>query len=212
MKRVFIFSGLGADYRVFQNLDLSNYEPIYIDWLRPVNNESIVDYARRFLPQITTTRPVLIGLSFGGLVAVEVSKLIEVEKIILIASAKTTKEIPYYYRVAGRLNLHKLLPTILLKRSSTLTNWFFGARTKEDKKLLAEILQDTDINFLRWAIHQIVRWDNRQQFSNIIHMHGTRDKILPISFVNVDIPIVKGGHFMTVNKSEEISQILKGLL
>ena len=212
MKRIFIFSGLGADHRAFQFLDLSNYEPVYISWLTPLTKESISDYARRILPQITSTKPIIIGLSFGGIVAIEVSKLLEVEKIILIASSKTAKEIPYYYRVAGRLNFHKLISARVLKSPSRLTYWFFSAKSNEDKKLLAEILRDTEIEFLKWAIHQIVKWDNRQHFSNLTHIHGTADRILPISFVKVDIPVVKGGHFMTINKSKEISQILKSLL
>lgn len=42
--------------------------------------------------------------------AVEAAKEIDVEKIILIATTKTKNEAPFYYRYAGHLELHKLLP------------------------------------------------------------------------------------------------------
>ena len=70
-------------------------------------------YGTRLLDQVTTAKPILIGLSFGGLMAVEVAKQIDVEKTILIASAKTKNEVPFYYRFAGHLGLHKLLPSRL---------------------------------------------------------------------------------------------------
>jgi hypothetical protein len=34
--------------------------------------------------------------------------------------------------------------------------WFFGITCKENKKILTEILKDTDENFLGWAIDKIV--------------------------------------------------------
>ncbi|WP_221394889.1 hypothetical protein [Dyadobacter sp. NIV53] len=91
-KEIYIFSGLGADERVFQRLDFSESSAIFIKWIIPLNNETIEHYATRLLDQIHTTQPVLIGLSFGGIMAVEVAKQIDTEKIILIASAKIKKK------------------------------------------------------------------------------------------------------------------------
>ncbi len=112
-KELYIFSGLGADERVFQRLDFPGFSTTFIKWIVPQDKETIENYATRLLDQITTTNPTLIGLSFGGLIAVEVAKQIDTEKVILIASAKTKKEIPFYYRFAGQLGLQKLLPTRL---------------------------------------------------------------------------------------------------
>ena len=208
-KELYIFSGLGADERVFQRLDFSDFSTTFIKWLVPNDTDTIELYAKRLLDQITTTKPTLIGLSFGGLIAVEVAKQIDTEKVILIASAKTKNEIPFYYRFAGQLGLHKLLPTRLLKSSNFITNWLFGASSTFDKQLLKQILIDTDPIFLKWAIDKIVRWTNLTPSPNIFHIHGTSDRILPISFVNCNSRIENGGHLMTLNKSYEINQILR---
>src|SRR5690606_39042337 len=117
----------------FQGLDFSDYSTTYIKWIVPQDKETIEQYATRLLDQITTTKPTLIGLSFGGMIAVEVAKQIETEKVILVSSAKTKNEIPFYYRLAGKLRLHKLLPMGLLKSSNFISNWFFGTSSTFDK-------------------------------------------------------------------------------
>ena len=208
-KELYIFSGLGADERVFQLLDFSGFSTTFIKWIVPQDEETIENYVTRLLDQITTTKPILIGLSLGGLMAVEVAKQIETEKVILIASAKTKNEIPFYYRFAGQLGLHKLLPTGLLKNSNFITNWFFGTTSAFDKQLLRQILIDTDPAFLKWAIDKVIRWTNETQIKNIFHIHGTSDKILPFRFVKCNSTIKNGGHLMTLNKADELNQILR---
>jgi len=207
-KELYIFSGLGADERVFQRLDFSDFTTTFIKWIVPQDNETIENYAKRLLDQITTTKPTLIGLSFGGLIAVEVAKQIDTEKVILIASAKTKKEIPFYYRLAGQLGLHKFLPIRLLKSSNFITNWFFGTSSTFDKQLLKQILIDTDPTFLKWAIDKLAKWTNVTYTKSIFHIHGTSDKILPLAFVNSNVKIINGGHLMTLNKAEELNKIL----
>lgn len=208
-KELYIFSGLGADERVFQLLDFSGFSTTFVKWIVPQDKETIEQYATRLLDQITTTKPTLIGLSFGGLIAVEVAKQIDTEKVILIASAKTKNEIPFYYRFAGQLKIHRLLPTRLLKSSNFVTNWFFGTSSTFDKQLLKQILMDTDPTFLKWAIDKVARWTNQTQTKNLFHIHGTSDRILPLSFLKCNYTIKNGGHLMTLNKADELNQILR---
>jgi pimeloyl-ACP methyl ester carboxylesterase len=208
-KELYIFSGLGADERVFRELDFKGFSTTFIKWIIPFANESIENYAKRLLDQIKTTKPTLIGLSFGGIMAVEVSKHIETEKLILISSAKTKHEIPFYYRFAGKVGLHKLLPTGILKTTNCVTIWLFGTSSNGEKLLLKQILNDTDSTFLKWAVDKIAKWSNSMQPKNIFHIHGTHDRILPFSFVKCNLAIKNGGHFMTLNKADELNNILR---
>jgi esterase/lipase len=50
-------------------------------------NESLAAYATKLLPQITEANPIVMGLSLGGMLALEVSKQIQTEKIISLSSA-----------------------------------------------------------------------------------------------------------------------------
>ncbi len=208
MNKIYILSGLGVDRRVFDSIDFGDLDPEFIDWIEPIYSESLVDYAKRIVQLIPDKNPILIGLSFGGMVAIEISKIIQTEKLILIASAKTKYELPLLYRIAGILKLNKLIPTFFLKQQNFITNWFFGVTTTKDRQLLRTILLETNPRFLKWAIHEIANWNNEFVPNNYIHIHGNADKIIPIKNVKHDFLIEGGGHFMTVNKAKQIEKIL----
>jgi pimeloyl-ACP methyl ester carboxylesterase len=205
-----MLSGLGADKRVFDFIDLSGFGINHVDWIAPSNNESIESYASRLLEQIKKTRPTIIGVSFGGMMAVEIAKQIETEKVILISSAKTRSDIPFYFRIMGQFGLNKLVPTRILKSVNGLTYWFFGTKTKKENELLTAIIGETDSRFLSWAIDKIVNWRNTTLIANLIHIHGTEDKILPSRTADICVP--NGGHLMIVDQGKEISRLIRQIL
>ncbi len=210
MKEVYILSGLGADERVFKSIDFSQQKVTFIKWIVPDPDESIKNYSKRLTVQIHSSRPILIGLSFGGMMAIEIAKHLEVERIILISSSKTKTEIPFYFRWIGILQIHRLIPASLLKKSNFLTNWFFGAADEDESKILKNILRETDTTFLKWAIDKIVNWKNNTVPQNLIHIHGTADRVLPLT--NCDFKIEGGGHLMILSKANEISNLLQRIL
>ncbi len=209
---LFLFSGLGADKRAYQYLDFSDHTVNHIEWVPPIKGESIALYAKRLSKEIKSAQPVLIGLSFGGLMAIEVAKHIETHKVILISSVKTNMELPTYYKLIGRLGLYKIMPRSRMTKPDRVFYWLFGLKRTSDKKLLADIMNDSDTNFVKWAIHKMTNWNNNFIPNNVIHIHGSKDRIFPIGKIQADIVIKDGGHFMTVDKSEELSlQIRKQL-
>jgi pimeloyl-ACP methyl ester carboxylesterase len=206
VKAIYLLSGLGADKRVFKFLNLQGYDLHYIEWIEPKKKESISAYAKRLLLQINNPNPILLGVSFGGLVAIEIGKLIQTEKIILISSVKTKSEIPIYYRMIALIGIYKLMPAGLLKKLP-FTNWFFGAESERDRNLLKTIIRDTDEKYLVWAIDAILNWNNQTLLPNITHIHGTNDRLLPNK--KSDHLIKNGGHFMIVNKAQELRSLIK---
>jgi pimeloyl-ACP methyl ester carboxylesterase len=207
MKVIYLLSGLGGDKRVFEFLDLTAFQVKHIDWITLGETESIEDYAKRLCTQITTHKPTLIGVSFGGMIATEIANHIECMKVILISSAETRHEIPFYYRLAGKLRLPKIIPVSYLKKINSATHWMFGTKTKAECNLLHEIIKSTDEKFLKWAIDKIVFWKNTRSIPNLIKIHGTADRILPLTIA--DYKIKGGEHFMIVNRANAISDTPK---
>lgn len=205
-----MLSGLGADKRVFDYLDLNGFTLIHIEWVKPFENEKIESYARRLLPQIKTDRPTLIGVSFGGMIAIEIAKQITTDKLILISSAKTKKDIPFRYRLAGNFWVNRLIPAPLYRHANFVVYWLFGVTKKQEKQLLKTIMDEADNNFVDWATNAIVNWDNEELLPNMITIHGTADRVLP--FIKPDHKVENGGHLMVVSKAKEISQILQNIL
>jgi len=207
-KSIYVLSGLGADERVFQKINFSEFSVTYLKWILPTENEKIEDYSSRLLNQIQCRRPIILGLSFGGIIAVEMSKLIDTEKIILISTVKTRREIPFYFRWAGKSGLHRILPSRILKNSNFIINWFFGTSGLSDNLILKQMLEETDPVFIKWAIDKIVNWENQILPASYIHIHGTADRILPIKYVNFVSDVKDGGHLMVLNKSEKLSDLI----
>jgi pimeloyl-ACP methyl ester carboxylesterase len=210
--KLYLLSGLGADEQAFQTLDLTGFDPHFIQWLPPQAGEDLAHYAGRLRGQISEANPTLIGLSFGGMVAVEIAKQVPVERVILLASAKTKYEIPIYYRWASKLQLPKLLPTRLLKSANWFSYWLFGAQKPADRQLLRHILADTDDQFLRWALVQAANWANTAEVPGTWHIHGTADRVLPFWWVRSDWPIPGGGHLLPLDKPEEVGQAIRAAL
>ena len=177
--KCYLLSGLGADGTVFQYLDFEGVEVEYMEWLSPLPKETLPAYAKRMTQKITTPHPILVGLSFGGMVAMEIAKQIPVKKVILISSAKERKELPWFYRFSAKLKLQKILPYTLIKRTNGFTYWLFGATSAHEKALLKEIFRKTPTTFLKWAINAILTWKNTEISTHILHIHGDKDRILP---------------------------------
>jgi pimeloyl-ACP methyl ester carboxylesterase len=117
VKNIYCISGLGADEKVFSHLDLSGYRLCGINWLPPGKNESLPSYAMRMRAEIPEADPVILGLSFGGMLGIEMAKQATLSKLILVSAPKTFHEIPRWMRVCGSLRLHKIIPL----RSTRLT-------------------------------------------------------------------------------------------
>jgi len=212
MKTIYFISGLGADERVFQYLHLTGVNAKYIHWEIPQKHESLRDYSARLIPQIDLSGEViLLGVSFGGMVAQEISKIIPVHKVIILSSIKSIREFDWQLRLVRALRLYCFVPSRVLKWSNLLTgNYYFGTTTKAESHLLKLIILDTDRLFMQWAIREIMRW-NYDGHSNpaIVHIHGDNDRIFPIKNITNAILIKGGGHFMIVNRADEISAIIE---
>jgi len=212
MKNVYFISGLGATKRSFQFLDLSFCNPVFIDWIPAQKKETLVSYAMRLKALIPEENPTIVGLSFGGMLASEMAKVDPLAKVIIISSNKTSDEFPAYLRIGNYLPLYRMIPETLLKKSKHLFQWMLGAEGKEQKAVQLQILAESDIKFTNDAIDMILKWKNNVVAPNIIHIHGTADKLLPYKKVQAHYTVPKGTHLMIMNKGLEISNILKSII
>lgn len=212
MKKVYFISGLGADKRVFSFLDLSFCEPVFIDWITPETSESLQHYALRLRRSIPEEAPCIIGISFGGMLATEMAKADPLVKAIIIASNKTSDEFPSYLRTGSYFPIYKWTSASLAKNFMLRSAWILGGKSKEAKDLLQQIIMDADILFVRWAIGAILQWKNKEVPANLIHLHGTADKLLPYRYVKADHTIEGGTHVMPLDDHEEVSALLRKLI
>ncbi len=204
--------GLGANPRVFECIDLPEFEEVFINWHTPSKTESLRDYAKKIAAQIDDPEPILIGLSFGGMMCMEVAKFIKPALVILLSSVKGHLELPWYYRLAGWLNLQKIAPKKWIKRDNPLLPWFMGLGTAKEKKMFEDMRIATDPVLLKWSIDQIIHWQNTEVPENTIQIHGSLDRMLPLRYTKPDHILPDAGHFMSVSHAEELSSLLAKIL
>ena len=209
-KTIYLIPGVGANDKNFKNLDLEGDDVVHIKWPKHKANESIQTYVKKLLPQIKKdTQPVLIGMSFGGIVATELAKLINPHKTILISTIKTYHERPFKIMFMNSVKFHRLIPGKLVLNLRFWLKFVLGSLKREDYELIEDMIQEVDIDFNKWAVDQVIHWRNEEVPENVVHIHGTSDWIFPRHYIQ-DCHWIKGGtHFMVVNRAPEINKILR---
>lgn len=212
MKHIYCISGFAADERVFAHLNFGENEVHFIPWKIPERNESLENYALRMIEGIHHPNPILAGLSFGGMMCVEIAKIIPYEKIIMISSIKTFHEKPLYMRFAAKAHLNKIIPLRPYSFLEPIENYNLGVQNEEEKKLVREYRQHINLQYSNWAINEILNWKNNWHPENLVHLHGGSDHIFPLKNIKADFVIPGGGHLMVMNKAKEVNEILKKII
>ncbi len=211
--KVYFISGLAADKRVFQNIILpSGFHPVYLDWISPNKYESLESYAHRLAEKIDLKeRFSIIGVSMGGMIASEIAKKHLPVSTILISSAATCKQFPTIFTIAYFFRIHKIVPTSLLKSASILKR-FFSAEDPQHKLILKQVIKESDPHFIRWAINAILQWKNEDIPERLWHIHGTKDRVLPIGKTRPTHVIIDADHLMVMSRAGELNQIIESIL
>ena len=208
----YLIPGLGADERVFRRLRLTG--PVRVlAWL-PLQSptEPLAHYAARLAEAVPPGQPCwLVGVSFGGLLALEIGRLRPLARVVLISSLQVASQLPLLLRVARSTGLYKLVPFGLLTHVPRLAQWFFGANGGSEYRLLRQILRDTDPAFARWATAQLLGWQSAG-VPTALRIHGTHDRLLPLGGAPAEYQLAGAGHFLIVSHAGQVSQLLNSLV
>ncbi|NHM01632.1 lipase family protein [Flavobacterium difficile] len=213
--QVYFVPGLAASIEIFENIKLpeSTFEMHFLEWILPVHNESIEKYAKRMCDKITHENIVLIGVSFGGIMVQEMSKLISTRKVIIISSVKSNQELPIHMKLAKATKLYKAIPTSLLGKVNYLSRYIKGRGLLAKRvKLYNKYLFMKQTKYLDWAIENVLLWQRSVPDDKVIHIHGDEDMVFPISNIKNCIKVKGGTHIMIVNKYRWLNENLPKLI
>tara|TARA_R110001583_G_scaffold5921_4_gene31223 strand:+ start:15036 stop:15698 length:663 start_codon:yes stop_codon:yes gene_type:complete len=208
---IYFVPGLAASTKIFQYLRFpeEQFELHYLEWLLPLSeSEKIDNYAKRMAELVVAEKPVLVGVSFGGIMVQEMSKYLNPKKIVLISSVKCRAELPKRLKLIQKTWAYKLFPSKAIKNLEDFSAYAFGDFAKKRVKLYSEYLSVSDENYLNWAIYNVLYWKQKKPLKNILHIHGENDHVFPIKRIKNCIPIKKGTHIMVLNKAKIISKII----
>ena len=202
----YILSGLGADERVFSRINFPENHT-HLGWIANTANESLTSYAARMTEKINHPNPILVGLSFGGIVAQEIAAILPVKELILISTIKSKNEKPWYFEYAARFNLIGLMPAFLLAKPTVFVRYAFSLNTKEDETVLKSCFGTATPRHVKWAMTQIANWKGVKTQTSTYHIHSQEDRIFTKSRSQADA-FIQGGHFAVYTHAEELNDVL----
>jgi pimeloyl-ACP methyl ester carboxylesterase len=212
---IYFLPGLAANPSIFKNihLDPDRFEMYFLEWMIPFEEESISEYALRFCTKVKHENAVLVGVSFGGIIAQEMNLVHNFRKIIIISSVKTRQELPLHLQLAGKTRAYKLIPTSFFAQNiDLLSKYAFGKPIVNRLDLYKQYLSITDKRYLDWAIKQVVSWNQDKSDPNLVHIHGDRDIIFPIENIKTCVIVEGGTHIMILNKYRWLNKNLPMLI
>ena len=211
---VYLMPGLASSAAIFERMSLpkDTFEIVLLEWEIPLANESLTDYAKRITEKIKHKNPVLIGVSFGGILVQEMSKFIDTRKVIIISSVRSNLEFPRRLKIAKTTKAYKLIPMSLIANIESLAKFSFGEKVNQRLKLYEKFLSVRDIGYLNWAVEQVVLWNRSIIDENVIHIHGDDDDVFPIKNIKKCIVVKGGTHIMILNKYKWLNENLPSII
>lgn len=208
--KIYQISGLGANEKVFKNLKLNpDFEPVNIPWLQPEENESLEHYSERMAGKINPNEDfMLMGVSFGGMIAKEMNRFLSPKFNFLISTIKDRSEMPGYMKLASETGVLKVFPMGFLTSDNFLSYSVFRKMYSVKLPDLKEIFEFRDHYYLRWSLEHIVNWHNDEQLKNFIHFHGDKDFVFPYSKIHNAVEIEGGTHVMVMRRAKKLSELI----
>ncbi len=211
---VYFVPGLAATPAIFSRIRLpeDRFEMHFMEWIMPEKNERLLDYVQRMAAQIKHENPVLVGVSFGGIVVQELKPLVNARKTIIISSVKCNKEFPFRMKFVLYTGLHKLAPTKMFEDLNKLRRLPLGKALGRRVQMYERYMGVRQHSYIDWALDAILRWERCEADEDVVHIHGDRDLVFPASNLKRYIRVKGGTHVMILNKSRFINEWLPKII
>ncbi len=210
--KVYLIPGMSAGAESFEALSIpKNCTSEVLPWLVPKPQEALIDYAKRMLNPVDTTAPyILLGVSFGGIVAQEALHFLKPEALVLVSTVKSSAEKPKWMRWMSRTDMHKILPYYIAAHLSDKPWRMLPEHWHKRLKQYDYYLPMRDPIYLSWGVHQVLKWKGVTSNSDVpvVHIHGDSDDLFPLRHIK-GAHVIKGGpHIMILTHGKAVSKLL----
>ena len=208
--------GLETDERLFFPLK-ERFGGSSLQWLEPVKNETLSDYAKRIAEQISMKENSslhLVGLCFGGVVAMEIAQHIEVKSIVTMNVPGDSKDIREEFRNAVQIG--SKMPLTVLKGLLAMKGPSFYQEKEElndeQTAVLSDMMKGLNMEFLRWAAVASAEWNQPTPFEFScphLALHGGKNQIIKTPKVMKTERLQEAGHLIPLTHFDELSSRLE---
>lgn len=206
------------------NVDLPGHgesgEPPMLPDGKPWGVMEYADTIETLIKELNIEKPVLIGHSYGGRVAIVLGSRLPVEKIVLVDAAgiKPRRPFKYYWKVYGFKTMKKLLPFLLGKKKASAI-----IEARRAKSGSADYRQASPM--MRMVMSRSVNQDLRHLLKKItaptLLVWGENDTATPLSdgqlmerlIPDAGLVTIKGaGHYSFLDAPGQFRAVLRAFL
>lgn len=206
--------GLGGDRRLFAPSMAHLPTLRVLNWLKPGQGWTLSDYARALIDRndINSSQAIL-GVSLGGMLALEIARHTRVRGVVLFGSARNPKQIRAPLPLAAQV---PVLPTLFYRCARALPNaaMYFGSTRKHaDQCLIKNMATRCSPTLTHWAIKAIANWPGVSENPCAIwEVHGSRDNLIPPRPQSANAIIRGGGHLCILTHPRESAAAMRPTL
>lgn len=215
MRKHFYISGLGSNHLVYEHLVDFDELRIMIQWEEPIRDESLESYCGRIIDSYEIRQEdIVIGYSFGGVIAQQIAGLLAMDEVILISSFRTKHDLKTFLDRALKLKLHRLLLELNLFLISELVVNFLHCGSAQTKTLMKEMIRKSNAQLISWSLDRIFELElpilgPKTKICNII---GDSDELVKTWENNSTYVIHNGNHLMVYDCAPQLSAVLDRIL
>ncbi len=204
---IYCIPGLGLDHRVFGKLKIQNAQLKFLDFIDPLENEKISDYAKRISDAIKEDNFCLLGMSLGGILSVEISRIRKVDHLFLISTIKNKSEMPTIMKFIDKLPTKSKTASKLAVEASVAFKPYYDKSDAAGNELFDKMIHAASVDFLAWGIKEIANWEFDEELNcPFYHLQGTTDLIFPIKNIDRAETVKGAAHYMIYNNDVDLSK------
>lgn len=205
---IILLPGLNGDARVFGPQAMAFPSMTIGRWIPPTGSEGLADYAKRLARVLDPGRPCVVGgVSFGGIVAMEIARHLQARACVLIASSRDVDGMPAVVRLLRPIA--SVIPPPALA-SAIRCGWASAAPIVPACGRRVARLTTDEMTFRRWAIQSLITWRGASRPNcPVLQIHGQNDDTFAASRSKADLLIPGAGHMLTLAHAAEVNEFLR---
>ncbi len=204
-KPLILLPGMMADHRLLADQQDSFPNLIVPPLPEHHPSDTIASYAEKIADTLRPIGPCVVGgVSFGGIVALELARHLDSPGCILISSIRSPRELPFRFRV--------LRPISFLPQSAFNALTFGiaglvrplmrrGVQRRSDQMLASP--------FFSWATRATLCWKGCDPAIPIGQIHGDADLTFPIELTQPDEAVTGAGHMLVATHSDIVNEFIQ---
>lgn len=204
-KPLILLPGMMADHRLLAEQQAAFPNLIIPPWPEHHPSDTIASFAEKIADPLRPIGPCVVGgVSFGGIVALELARHLNSPGCILISSISSPREMPFRFRILRPIGF---LPEPAFNATTfAITRLFRSSMRRGVKRRSDQMLASP---FFSWATRAILRWKGCDPAIPIAQIHGDSDLTFPIGLTQPDHVVKGAGHMLVATHSDIVNEFIK---